>query len=46
MDDWMDGRKRISSGGQPRIVRGSEREALEFARRACEYLRPKGVEKQ
>ena len=29
---------------QARILRGSAIEALEFARRACEYLRPKGVE--
>ena len=31
-------------GTRNRVIRGTEREALEFARRACEYLRPSGVE--
>ena len=31
-------------GERERMIRGTEHEALEFARRACEYLRPSGVE--
>jgi hypothetical protein len=37
-------RIREAASRRTRIVEGSERDALEFARRACEYLRPKGVE--
>ena len=31
-------------GTRTRVIRGTEHEALDFARRACEYLRPKGVQ--
>jgi len=37
-------RLRDATARQARIINGGEREALEFARRACEFLRPKGVE--
>ena len=37
-------RRAIRQGQRERILRGTEREALDFARRACEYLRSKGVE--
>ena|SRR5436190_19813687 len=37
-------RRTIRQGERERILRGTERDALEFARRACGYLRPKGVD--